>query len=102
MFNVVLLLELRRMQTGTGHERVTEYEVSNMPLTCVRKHSDDGIGAAGELVHGVLVVVACARDGRLRRVQPVQLAVCPVLPRLRGRCSNSAAFANRWSQRLAS
>lgn len=45
-------------------------------LTCVGKHSDNHVGARWELIHVVFVISLCASYWGLRRMDPVQFAVC--------------------------
>lgn len=60
-----------------------------MTLTCVGEHSHNHVGAGGELVHVELVVARRPGNRRLRRLQPVQLGVCPVAD---GLCQRATLF----------
>jgi len=48
-------------------------------VTRVRENSDDGVGAVGKVVQSVGVVEGWADDGRLTRLQTVELVVCAVV-----------------------
>lgn len=51
-------------------------------LTCVRQHSNNHVHAARKLIHFVGVIALGACNWGLWRLDPVQLAICPMLQRL--------------------
>lgn len=75
-------IEVRRWATISQCAPCGGIEEHGRTVAGVGQNRNDHVGAAGELVVVVLAVIAGAGDGRLRCLQPVQLAVCTVRVRL--------------------